>query len=158
MELERKLKEELGQQRKREMRQHQGEQFTHDSENSLEKMDEADIADMKNRQKKWMASVLTEPKARGFGKRFFGRRHEPSSLEKITLRTGERLRDFPQWRPLYSSQFHGDRFERIFEIYSPKKGDEPFLEELESESVRRTRKLRESIERRCQRLKPASKR
>lgn len=142
MELEWKLKEQLGRQLKRQMREYRREQFADDSGESW---DEMDIKDYEDWREEWMASVLTESKAQDFGKRFYGRRHEPSSLEKITLRTGEKLRHFPQRPARYS--LDEDQYERIFEIHSPpKKGDEPFLKELESQRDRMARKTNERLD------------
>lgn len=143
MELEWQLKGQLGRQLKWQVREHQREQFAHDSDESW---DEADIEDYNDWKDEWMASVLTESKAQVFGKRFYGRRHEFSSLEKITLRTGENMRHFPQRPAGYS--LDEDHYERIFEIYSPlKKGAEPFLKKLESNLQRLARESKERLDR-----------
>ncbi|CAI7628735.1 unnamed protein product [Penicillium pancosmium] len=58
-------------------------------------------------------SVLTEEIARASAKRFLECRG-PSNLKKITLKTGEDLRWFPQWHPGYADA--EEECSRIFEI------------------------------------------
>ncbi|OKP14567.1 hypothetical protein PENSUB_13919 [Penicillium subrubescens] len=85
--------------------------------------------------------VLTESKAQDFGKRFFELRG-PSVLETITLKTGENLRWFRQWQPMYA-RAEGN-CAKVFEIYAPIEGnDEPRLKELESDDDRWFREFQE---------------
>ncbi|KAJ5157066.1 uncharacterized protein N7482_008166 [Penicillium canariense] len=87
------------------------------------------------------ARVLTESKAQDFAKRFFELRG-PSVLEMITLKTGEKLRWFPQWHPRYADA--EKHCAKIFEIYAPlEDNDEPRLNELESDYARWMRGLEE---------------
>ncbi|KAJ5963431.1 uncharacterized protein N7479_003307 [Penicillium vulpinum] len=155
MELELQLEKQLAQQLFRETRQHLQEQSLErfdDDEfygNLYDSSDETSGVDREGHdayREEWQESVLTESNAQAFGNDLFSRRHGPSNLKKITLRTGEKLRHDLGRRNLYS--FDEDRFERIFEIYSPpNEGDEPFLKELESEQTRRIRKTSERLDR-----------
>lgn len=120
MELEWELKFQLGRQLNRQTRQHLRGQFDDDSEDSddsMGEMSDADTQDYNDCRYAWNASVLTRSKAQDFGERFFGRRQEPSTLQKITLRTGETLRQFRGQRPDYA--LDEDHHQRVFEIYAP---------------------------------------
>jgi hypothetical protein len=87
------------------------------------------------------ARVLTVSTARAFAKRFFELRG-PSVLEMITLQTGENLRWFPQWHPMYANA--EQHCANIFEFYAPlEDNDEPRLNELEGDYARLIRELEE---------------
>lgn len=46
---------------------------------------------------------LNEEMAKVFGQAFFAWRQAESKLQTLSLKTGERLRRFPQWPPAYQS-------------------------------------------------------
>jgi hypothetical protein len=144
MELEWQLIKQLGRQLYREAKQHYPEQFPdfNSDPDSDSHVDDITFEDYSEYRSEWQDSVLTEKKAQDFGNQFFGRRPEPSNVEKITLRTGEKLRRFIGRRG--ADSFEEDEYERIFELCPPrKKGDEPVLTRLESERERRIRKINE---------------
>lgn len=99
---------------------------------------------MKNAQKgfpltKAFKSVLTEEIARSSAKRFLECRG-PSNLTKITLKTGEDLRWFPQWHPGYADA--EEECSRIFEIDARLGQDgEIILKELDSTRASILRRL-----------------
>lgn len=95
------------------------------------------IADSINKAKdgfpirKAFESVLTEETAKSFSKQFF-EYSKQSCLKKITLKSGEDLRWFPQWPPGYASA--EEESARTFEIYPPlEQGHEPRLMEVEND-------------------------
>lgn len=93
--------------------------------------DSEDSEDSEVSLKEVFSQVLTKSKAEDFAKRFFELRG-PSVLEKITLRTGEKLRWFPQWHPEYATA--EEECAKIFEIYAPLEDDhEPRLNQLKTE-------------------------
>lgn len=95
------------------------------------------IADSINKAKdgfplqKAFESVLTEETAKSFGKQFF-ECSKQSSLKKITLKSGENLRWFPQWHPGYANA--EEESARTFEIFPPsEQGHEPRLMQIEND-------------------------
>jgi hypothetical protein len=85
-------------------------------------------------------SVLTEEIARASAKRFLECRGH-SNLNKITLKTGEDLRWFPQWHPGYADA--EEECSRIFEIDARLGQDgEISLKELDSTRASILRRLR----------------
>ncbi|KAJ5295091.1 hypothetical protein N7508_009912 [Penicillium antarcticum] len=150
VELEWQLQHQLRRQLERQLRQQLREQYA--DEDDSKGMDQADRMHLDDWTHESMLSVLTEFKAHEFGKRFFGRRHEHSSLEKITLRTGEKLCGSSRERRNYLPD--EGQYEKIFEIYPPPtKENEPFLKEVESERARMTREMNEGLDRKFGPLK-----
>lgn len=87
--------------------------------------DDDDDDSQRNKMEEICESTLTESTAKDFSKRFFEHRG-PSLLERIQLKTGEHLRWFPQWRPLYSQL--ETKYAREFQIY-PQQSQLPRIEE-----------------------------
>ncbi|KAF3385073.1 hypothetical protein F1880_001867 [Penicillium rolfsii] len=86
--------------------------------------------------------VLTQSKAQDFAKQFFDLRG-PSALKEITLRTGENLRWFPQWRPAYARE--EESCENTFKFCAPLEvNNEPRLFESDTAEDRLTRELLEN--------------
>jgi hypothetical protein len=130
------------------MRQRPKEHFADEdnSDKSCSEMGSADMQDFDEWTDESMKSVLTVSKAHHLGKRFFGRRHGISRLEKITVRTGEKLRDDSPRLAIYLPS--EDQYERIFEIYPPPtKGDNPLLKEMESKLAQMRRETNERLDR-----------
>lgn len=76
---------------------------------------------------------LTESTAKDFARHFFECRG-PSVLERITLKTGEPLRWFPQWHPKYAEL--ESESARIAVIYPPlRSGGEPRVDVGETSLV-----------------------
>ena len=72
--------------------------------------------------------VLNESSAKELGGSFFALRSH-SKLETLTLKTGERLRRFPQMRPFFAEW--EESYERVYKLFAPSNpGDEPLMEDL----------------------------
>lgn len=91
-------------------------------------------------------SVLTEEIARAYAKQFLECRGL-SNLIKITLKTGEDLRWFPQWRPGYADA--EEECSRTFEMDARLRQDgEPSLKELDNRQAMISRLLHRASVRR----------
>lgn len=98
-----------------------------DDDDDEEEEDEDDHQLSLNKMEEICESTLTVITAKDFSKRFLDHRG-PSLLERIQLKTGEQLRWFPQWEPLYSrlERTHARRF-RIY----PRQSQLPRIEECQ---------------------------
>jgi hypothetical protein len=86
---------------------------------------------------------LTESTAKVFARHFFECRG-PSVLKRITLKTGEPLRWFPQWHPKYA-QLESDSARTVV-IYPPlRSGDEPRVDVGENSLVLTARELEQQL-------------
>ena len=80
--------------------------------------------------------VLTRSHAQSFAKRLFELRG-PSALKIVTLKSGEELRWFPQWSPMWAGA--EEEYGKIFEIYAPLDidNDQLRINEMESSPLKR---------------------
>ncbi|KAJ5747313.1 uncharacterized protein N7511_009009 [Penicillium nucicola] len=87
---------------------------------------------------------LDEVTAASVYESFRHQRDLASHLKKVTLKTGEDKRWFPQWKPDYATL--EDKLSRLFEIrFSGEEGDEFGVRELESNYTKKWRELTERI-------------